>query len=451
MPELFSRFQGSLIGLAVGDALGAPYEFRTPAEPIKNYREGGRLNMVKGEWTDDTSMALCLARSLIDRRGFDIKDQMTRYSRWLYEGYMSTRKESFGSGGTTRAAIKNFKESGNALSGIPDPDKSGNGCIMRIAPIPLFFHKNIASVVKYAAESCKATHGSLECIESSTLMSEIIARCLTSSIKEEIFKHYGRHTEFTSPKVLEIATNSYLLEPGELKPQGAYVIDTLKLALRCFWRTDSFEDAVIMAINTPGDRDTFGAVTGQIAGAFYGIETIPKQWVEDLMMCDLIMETTEQLYRESMKGDFVEYSYFPPIEGPRVGISVVVARGDRLLVGKRIGSHGEGTWGLPGGHLEAGETWEECARRELEEETGLKLEKFEYLGTENVIFEKERKHYVDICLGACFNGNQEPEVKEINRCLGWKWVTRNEFIELQPKFKALTQHVLSGAVGKMFE
>jgi ADP-ribosyl-[dinitrogen reductase] hydrolase len=449
MSDLLNRFKGSLIGLAVGDALGAPYEFRTPAEPIRNYREGGRLNMTKGEWTDDTSMALCLARSLIDRRGFDLKDQMTRYSRWLYEGYMSTRKESLGSGSTTRSSIKQFKETGNALAGISDAEKAGNGCIMRLAPVPLFFHNNMVQVAKYSAESCKTTHGALECIECSALLGEIIARCMSANSKEQVLRHYGWISMFNSPKVLHLSMKGHLLEPGELKPQGAYVVDSLKLALRCFWRSESFEDAVIMAVNTPGDRDTFGAITGQIAGAFYGFDAIPKQWVDDLMMCDLIAETAEQLYQESIKGNFVEYPYLPPMEGPKVGISIIVAKDNKMLVGKRIGAHGEGTWGLPGGHLEAGEEWHECASRELEEETGLKISDFEFLGVENVIFEEERKHYVDICLGAYYSGDQEPEAKEPNRCLKWEWATLEEFVTLQPKFKCLKQHILSGVIKKV--
>lgn len=454
MPNILSRFQGSLVGLAVGDALGAPYEFRTSAEPIKSYREGGRLNMNRGEWTDDTSMALCLTRSLIVQRGFDLKDQMTRYSRWLHEGYMSTRKKALGTGGTTRDSIKRFQETGDALSGISDPDKAGNGCIMRLAPIPLFFHSKMTSVAKFSAESCKTTHGALECVECCSLMGEVIARCLETDSKKEVLRHYGWVSEFITSNVRNLSLCSHLLEPGELKPQGAYVVDTLKLALRCFWRTDSFEDAVTMAVNTPGDRDTFGAVTGQIAGAFYGIEAIPKHWVEDLMMGDFIMNSAKTLYQESLKGElegFREYPYYRPMKEPRVGISVAIMRDTKILVGRRAGSHGEGIWGLPGGHLEPGEEWHECASRELEEETGLKVKGcFGLIGVENVIFEKDKKHYIDICLGSYCFGNQKPQIKEPNRCLEWKWVTWEEFITLQPKFQALDQHFLSGAIEDFF-
>ena len=131
---MIDKYQGSLLGLAIGDALGAPFEFTKPGafQPIDDFHSGGMFKLNAGEWTDDTSMALCLAESLIRCEGFDAKDQMETYWKWLSEGYLSVRDKAVGVGKTTMRALFTYNMSGNPYSSIANPMSAGNGSIMRL-------------------------------------------------------------------------------------------------------------------------------------------------------------------------------------------------------------------------------------------------------------------------------------------------------------------------------
>jgi ADP-ribosylglycohydrolase len=139
--ELRDRYRGCLLGLAVGDALGTTLEFKPPGtfEPITDMMGGGPFGLLPGQWTDDTSMALCLAESLIACRGFDPVDQLTRYCRWYREGHLSSTGRCFDIGNTVRAAVERFGRTGEPYPGPTDPRSAGNGSLMRLAPVPLFF------------------------------------------------------------------------------------------------------------------------------------------------------------------------------------------------------------------------------------------------------------------------------------------------------------------------
>ena len=138
--DLLDRFRGALLGLAAADAVGTTLEFRPPGSfaPIADMVGGGPFNLLPGQWTDDTSMALCLAASLVERDGFDAADQMARYVRWRDEGYMSSNGRCFDIGGTVSAALHRFEQTGEPFAGSTDPRSAGNGSIMRLAPVPLF-------------------------------------------------------------------------------------------------------------------------------------------------------------------------------------------------------------------------------------------------------------------------------------------------------------------------
>jgi len=166
--DVLSRFRGGLLGLAVGDALGAPVEFEPPGSfpPIMGYRGGGPFNLGAGDWTDDTSLALCLAESLIERRGFDPRDQAERYVRWWKEGHMSCTGNCFDIGNTTKGSLQRFIDTGDPYSGPTDPGKASNGSLMRLAPVPLFFHASLAEAVEYSGLSSKTTHGAAGAVDS---------------------------------------------------------------------------------------------------------------------------------------------------------------------------------------------------------------------------------------------------------------------------------------------
>ena len=147
--KLRNRYHGALLGLAAGDALGTTLEFKSPGtfRPLADMVGGGPFNLQPGQWTDDTSMALCLGESLVRCHGFDPKDQMERYCRWWQEGYLSCTGRCFDIGGTVSAALSKYTERGDPFSGSVDPRSAGNGSLMRLAPVPLAYRANTLATV----------------------------------------------------------------------------------------------------------------------------------------------------------------------------------------------------------------------------------------------------------------------------------------------------------------
>ena len=155
--DLSYKYIGSLLGLAVGDALGTTLEFKSPGtfSPIEDMQGGGPFCLNPGQWTDDTSMALCLAESLIDCGGVDFKDQMERYLRWWKEGYLSSTGTCFDIGNTVSKALSHFQRTGKVFAGSTNPNTAGNGSLMRLAPVPLFFAGDSEEAIHQAGESSK--------------------------------------------------------------------------------------------------------------------------------------------------------------------------------------------------------------------------------------------------------------------------------------------------------
>ena len=166
-PTTRDRYRGALLGLAAGDALGTTLEFKPPGSfrPIDDMVGGGPFRLRAGEWTDDTSMALCLAASLIARQGFDAADQMRRYVRWRREGYMSSNGRCFDIGNTVRDALSHFERTGEPYAGSTDPNAAGNGSLMRLAPVPLYFAADARKAIDTSAESSRTTHGTREAVD----------------------------------------------------------------------------------------------------------------------------------------------------------------------------------------------------------------------------------------------------------------------------------------------
>jgi hypothetical protein len=182
------RTAGAFLGLAVGDAIGASVEFMAPGtfETVTDMIGGGPHNLEPGQWTDDTSMALCLAESLVERRGFDPLDQMQRYVRWYREGHLSSTGVCFDIGNATRAALHRFERTGDPFAGSTDPGTAGNGSIMRLAPVPLFFHRDARSAIHYAADSSRITHAARDAVDACRYMAGLMACALNGVSKDEL-------------------------------------------------------------------------------------------------------------------------------------------------------------------------------------------------------------------------------------------------------------------------
>jgi len=306
--ELQNKYRGCLVGLAVGDALGVPLEFQ-PRGALPKVTEmigGGVFYLQPGEWTDDTSMALCLAQSLLDCDGFDAKDQMDKYWKWVEEGYMSSNGRMFDIGNTTSDALCEYRMTGNPLAGSPDPQKAGNGSLMRLAPIPLFFRNGTHMI--NAKLSSWTTHGVDDCLFACELYSELIDRCLRGFDKKEVLAFeespwesrwgtkVGHIARFGSKIPLSLSEN--LMDDRVWSfghETSGYVLHTLKTSIEVFSAHSNFEDGLIRAVNLAGDADTTGAVYGQLAGAYYGFNAIPKRWLDKLVKLDMIVEMADKL------------------------------------------------------------------------------------------------------------------------------------------------------------
>lgn len=286
------RYRGALLGLAAGDALGTTLEFKDPGEfePLTDMVGGGPFHLKPGEWTDDTSMALCLAESLVEKHGFDPIDQLKRYVEWWQNGKFSVKGYCFDIGITTSSALRRFQTTGQPNSGSTDPGAAGNGSLMRLAPAPLAFAVDPAEAVRCAGESSRTTHGAPECVDACRYFGGLLVGAVQGRPKEEFLAPnfapvaglWGAAP--LAPKVAAVAAGSFRTKAdAEIRGSG-YVIHTLEAALWAFAATDDFRAGALKVVNLGEDADSTGAVYGQIAGAYYGVGGIPAEWRAKLAM-----------------------------------------------------------------------------------------------------------------------------------------------------------------------
>ncbi|CAF0840431.1 unnamed protein product [Adineta ricciae] len=318
--SVFDRIHGSMVGMALGDALGAHVEFR-PHEylvehPVTDLQGGGTWGLSKGQFTDDTSMALCLANSLIVRQDYDPYDQLVRYKWWFREGYMSSTGKCFDIGSATKHSLLEFErrqrnfaekyhisfEDVDFQSDLDILDQfkvkcseegvAGNGALMRLAPVPLFFYKHPIYAVEYSGHSGEITHGDQKAYDACRYYGALIVAAVRGANKKQLLSENfcEEHKEWFGNKplhadVLRVASGSYKKERGYdagIRGKG-YIVAALEAALWAFWSDkDSFETGVLAAVNLGDDTDTTAAIYGQLAGAYYGYKKLPSHWVEQV-------------------------------------------------------------------------------------------------------------------------------------------------------------------------
>ena len=300
------RHRGCLLGLAVGDALGAPLEGSPAGNGVVHALEdmvgGGPFKLAPGEWTDDTSMALCLAESLIEKRAFDPVDQLERYLRWYRNGYLSSIGYCFDVGGTVHAALLRFAETREAYCGSTDPMSAGNGSIMRLAPVPMFYARKPREAIEKSGESSRTTHAATTAVDACRYQGAVLVGAINGASKEDLLSeffspvpNYWRERPLVS-QIEEIARGSFKhRNPPEICGSG-YVVKSLEAALWAFYKGSSFREGCLLAVNLGWDADTTGAVYGQLAGAFYGEKGIPEPWLRKLALRELIESFAERLF-----------------------------------------------------------------------------------------------------------------------------------------------------------
>ena len=313
------RRLGALLGLAIGDALGAATEFkgRGSFPPVTTYRKGCHP-IEPGGWTDDTAMAVALGISL--KSGFDLQDQADHYVGWRSGNPIYNPDGRFDIGGQTASAISMWNNS-QRIDINPKSQGLGNGSIMRLAPAAAYGHERcvpgcitgdlcaLSSVVTHPAQLCQDTcriMGTLlfELFDADYLNMDSVKGMANTEIVDLIL---GRHFDYWDlvdgriihPKLMELLR---VPPPADKTPSNAgHVFDTFQAAIWCWRTTDSFEAAVLKAANMGGDADSIGAVTGQLAGAFYGAASFPDHLVDGLLHKATLANAWLHLVKESYR------------------------------------------------------------------------------------------------------------------------------------------------------
>lgn len=303
-----SRFRGCLLGLAAGDALGTSVEFMPPGSfvPLTDIIGGGPFNLAPGEWTDDTSMALCLAESLVEKGGFDPIDQLERYLRWYRTGYLSSNGRCFDIGITTCNSLHRFERTREPFPGPDAPHTAGCGSLMRLAPVPMFYSRQPALVLEYCADSSRTTHASLQAVDACRYYGAIILGALQGRSKVELLSPPSQwkflEAETISllsrlePGIMEVINGSFKQKQPPFIQGSGYVVRGMEAALWAFHQSSSFKEGALMAANLGDDADTTAAIYGQLAGAYYGEQGIPAEWREKLALVEVITTLADKLW-----------------------------------------------------------------------------------------------------------------------------------------------------------
>lgn len=311
---MIDKVQACFLGLAVGDALGVPVEFRDRSyfrdHPVKEMLGYGTWNQPPGTWSDDSSLAFCLAQSLL--RGYDLNDVAKKFVDWHYEGYWGAHHKCFDIGGATRAAIIALKKGESPLfSGGLDEDSNGNGSLMRIAPAAFYFSRvSDDELYQRVKEVSSITHGHFRSVFSCYVFCKFLIELSHGQDKTLSLRNVGKairdfsiNKQFNPGEIkrFERILDGSIVEADESSIHGSgYVLHTLEAAIWCFMTTDNYREAVLKAVNLGDDTDTTACVTGALAGLYYGREAIPAEWLNILARKNDIMKLSED-FTDSLK------------------------------------------------------------------------------------------------------------------------------------------------------
>ena len=281
------RASGALLGLAIGDAVGTTLEFekRDSYPLLTDMIGGGPFCLQPGQWTDDTSMALALADSLLANENFNPEDLMRRFVAWRDDGEYSCTETCFDIGGTVSSALSRWQRTGNAIAGSTDPMSAGNGSLMRLCPVSIRHWQHPEAMRAVAAKQSQTTHGAAEAVSACEAYATLIAEAISGKPLDEVLS--PRTGEYAHG-VANILAGSWRGKSRREVPASGFVLHSLEAALWSIGRTNNFRSAILTAANLGGDADTTAAITGQLAGALYGASGIPTDWLEKVAWRDAI-------------------------------------------------------------------------------------------------------------------------------------------------------------------
>ncbi len=297
----------TLVGCAIGDALGNPFEMKLANyEPLQEwdgtFKEGGTFWWGQpGQYTDDTLMSIALGSSLVEFQGFNADDIASKYLAWMESG--NTR----GIGGTTARALTRLKngasiqESGVVLNPDGTP-VGGNGTAMRAAPLGLVYRHDLLHLMEYAIKDAAITHNSLEPKVGSAAVALGTALLATRASDPKVLLLDVANTLSDSLVKDKILQAAFFIEQGtdpvEALAQigtAGYVPETVGSAFYCLGATETFQEAVVMAVKGGGDTDTTAAIVGAMAGTWYGLEGIPQSYKDEVEHFELLQSLTDEL------------------------------------------------------------------------------------------------------------------------------------------------------------
>lgn len=299
---LRERFLGALVGLAVGDALSAATQFRNPGtfSPVGDLLGGGPFDLPRGAWSDDTSMALCLAESLLEVSSFDPRDQVERYRQWQQQGHLSATGQCLGITASTAKALAQAQWRRQLFSGSHDPGQLDPEVLSRVAPVVMFYFAQASDAVNFAAEQSRTTCQAPGAVEACRVLAASVYAALSGKPKPAVL---APGPELLNAETLRSGARKVANMAGQsASPCAGNVLEVLDAALWAFRSTDNFRDGALKAANLGANSDVVAAVYGQLAGAHYGVGAIPALWRTSLMGKDLIEGLADRLLAHAMIG-----------------------------------------------------------------------------------------------------------------------------------------------------
>ncbi len=310
-----NNVKAGIMGVCIGDALGVPVEFKKREDlkrnPVTKMLEYMSWNQPKGTWSDDSSLTLCLAEELT--KGYDLEKIGQSFVKWNKYGHWTAHGRLFDIGGTTRHALARLIKGESArFSGNIFEEDNGNGSLMRILPLAFYLENenDIQKIYLTVKEVSAITHGHFRSVFACFIYVIFAIQLLKGKSKREAYTYtqkvslkYAEEQGF-NPNEIElfsrILKNDISKYPEDEIKSGGYVLHSLEASLWCFLNSESYSEAVLKAVNLGEDTDTTGAITGGIAGMYYGYENIPQEWIAELVRKDDIEELCEKLHQKLM-------------------------------------------------------------------------------------------------------------------------------------------------------